>query len=221
MEPANILFVIAFIGLPIAFGIWALVSRRELRRSVPPRRRAEPAPPAPRQRPQRPPQAQAEPDQRTRQLPATPPNPEPAADQRTVQVPAADVQESPAQHTVQMPPAHAGPPEPEPAPEPEPEERWSGSSGTTEELPIIGIPGEPAPEPHPQPPSQPPAEVETASFPTHIPEPQAAPAAPRPMIPGPPLRRPFYPPRYVGKSGGVVKRLTPLSRQSFLARRDR
>lgn len=226
MEPANILFVIAFIGLPLAFGIWALVSRRELLRNAPPpeaqdqrpRRATRPAPSH---------EQRDEPVQQTMQAPAAPgraASPPPESTQETVQVPAAHQEQSPrspqpAQETVQMP---ATPPEPPPPPdpspvaepppaEPEPEPGQSWSSGTTDELPIIGLPeAEPPPE----------LERETAAMPAQEPVYQPPPVVRRePTIPGPPVRRPFYAPRYAGRSRGVVKRLTPLERQSFLSQR--
>jgi hypothetical protein len=184
MEPANILFIIAFIGLPIAFGIWAIMSRRELLRQSPP-----------------PLSEEAEPDQRT--LPADQEQASPDQDvqgQRTERLPQVEERDE----TRQLPPERpveqqtvkvfgvqpTPPPEaPAASPEPEPERRRTGQSGTTEELPIIGNPdsAHPSAQIHPPPNAN------------------------------PPVNRPFYPPRYAGRSGGVVKRLSPLESQRFLA----
>jgi hypothetical protein len=223
MEPANILFVIAFIGLPVAFGIWALMSRRELSKMAPPPARPRRAALAPeRSRPVQP--ADDTPEQRTVQLPATPDGRLPqaqsqqAASEETLAMPM--TQSPPAvqagsrgqppqsDETVQVPgiqqqpPPQAVPASPPPGP--------VGQSGTTEEFPIIGYP-EATPQPEPAP--VPAAPAASAPIPQRAPE-------PRPTLPDirPPLRRPFYPPRYIGRSAGIVKRLTPFECQQFVAK---
>jgi hypothetical protein len=259
MEPANILFVIAFIGIPLAFGIWALASRRELKRMGPPPRRPEsdvttqatrqpsPAPtqtPVPQEeRTRQMPAAAEEPDasvqatrrqapadvdQRTRQVPVTPPQtiapiPQQFGYQPVAQAPPAEAKPSP-QDTEELPaiqddqltqpvsPAVGGsiPPPQTQTPEPEPEQ-WSGSSGTTEEFPIVGYPEAASSAPEP---------TVSAPAPVHQTQAQANTApvtTPPPRRTGLIVRRPFYPPRYGGKSAGVIKRLSPLEAQRFLA----
>ena len=214
MEPANILFVIAFIGLPIAFGIWALVSKRELKRisrARPPEHAANPEDAQEQPAPEQPaPQIIQEPQQPTVQIPAAQPSPqrtEPPPQQPaqpTVQMPAVEQAPpagDPVQETVQLPAVEPDPPPSASEPEPDVEQPWDGSSGTTEEFRIFGYPEQPEDVPTP-PVSQTPA---------------PDPVAPARLSTGLPARRPFYPPRFAGKSRGVVKRLTPLERQRLIA----
>lgn len=140
MDAANLLFIIAFIGLPLAIGIWALVMRRELlRRGGPVSRRRRTAPPR-------------RPAQQARTAPATERGH--TADQ-TTQVGA---QEGAEQETAAVP-----------------RRDWASAV-----KPVRGQTGS-----------------------THV-----------------PARRHFYPPRYAGRSGGVVKRVTPRAAQSFLRPRS-
>jgi hypothetical protein len=245
MDPANILFIVAFIGLPIAFGVWAMMSRRELK-SRPPAVRNKPPEtmavedgvevaeqehqPRPRRRRRRKPRQPDAAPQQTSAMPAAP-----SADQQpTVQAPAVAPAPEPA-------PA-APPPRPqEPAPAAPAEPVNYGPSGTTEEFPIIadGVMPEAPP---------PPVEQETVTIPAYIPAeglvaaeisppppvpqptpdsglPQQAgndgpqtppPPAPRPAVYGLLARRRYYPVRYVAPSGGVVKRMTPLDERVFV-----
>lgn len=270
MEPANILFIIAFIGIPIAFGVWALVSRRELQRMPPPPPRKQPPStdtsgqepekgPAP---PQPPPAHPAHSvDAGTRQMPATQREPDAASQetrqqapppeaQRTRQIAAAppqaasplpqqfgfhppsddasaDSRPSP-QDTEELPaievdqqsqPIPVAPQAPQAQPSNENQaERTSGSSGTTEEFPVVGYTEIEPLSPDPD---------QTAGMPAQPPEQPEVPAAPAPTpSPAPPrrggliVRRPFYAPRYSGKSRGVVKRMSPHGERRFLAPKE-
>jgi hypothetical protein len=232
MDPANILFVIAFIGLPIAFGIWAIVSRRELKRGRPPVARTRPAPPAeaePEQPPAKPRQRRRR-QLRPRQQSAQPTAPYPAVQQepdtqQTMQAPAVPPPSQP-------PAPEPAPPEPppqSPAPEPAPPAPVDyGPSGTTQEFPVIadGV----------MPPAEQDWTQETVSIPAQIPEeelvnaveeappasqPEPAPvpaASPAPPVKGLPVRRRYYPVQYAGRSRGVVKRMTPLDQRQFVHR---
>jgi hypothetical protein len=234
MEPANILFIIAFIGIPIAFGIWALANRRALRQSKRSPRAATPEQPTQtfRQQQSRPAEpAPASPkgeQQPTRQMPAAdeqpspqpapkpPPSPAPPQQdtQRTRQVPAATIQPapSPAQQAERNWGWSLSPQAPEPA-------RTSGSSGTTEEFPIVNA----APQ------SNVPVRAdETMELPAVIvPESTPAPAPPKTQTPEPSSpstlstddRRPLRMPRYGGKSVGVVKRFPPGRATKFIGER--
>lgn len=136
MEPANILFVIAFIGLPIAIGIWALMTRREVVR------RGGPA--------------------QGRTAPSSQPS-----EQRTAATPAARQHGPTADQTIEM----------------------RGTSA---------------------------ADQETMAMPQRNWARQVKPVRGQPAVTVDPSRRRFYPPRYAGRSAGVVKRMTPRAHQSFL-----
>lgn len=230
MDPANVLFVIAFIGLPIAFGIWAIVSRRELKRARPPVARPRPAPPVEAETDPPP----AKPRRRRRQLR---PRQQPAQAQPTA--PYQAVQQQPTEQPTMQAPAVQPSPEPppsepapaaQPPPEPPPAEVAPaapvdyGPSGTTQEFPVIADGMMPRVE----------QEQETMSIPIQIPEEQLvdnteppSPAvhpdpAPVPTMPpeppayGPPVRRRYFPVQYVGRSKGVVRRMTPLAQRQFV-----
>lgn len=226
MEPANILFVIAFIGLPLAFGIWALISRRELKRMSPPVRRQAPQVP-PRQQQQPPQQAaqaasQQPQTQHTVQMPAAdegslpqapPPPRQPAPEsEQTQTIPQFGYQPSPPPATLQPDPQPESTQETVQAPavEPEPaqgsahgeEPETSGRSGTTEEFPIIGY-----------------TEFETAPQ-------DLAPAAPvesstpQPSRIEPRKPRRFVPPRSWLRSAVLTRRVNPLGQRTFVAKRN-
>jgi hypothetical protein len=228
MEPANILFIIAFIGIPIAFGVWALANRRALRQSKrppessTPDQSAQPTQPARRQRRQPPAQeAPSQPQgeqQPTRQMPAADAQPDPQPSQRTEPLPAAPQQD--AQRTRQVPAAAT---QPTPVSEQQSERTWgwsgsSGSSGTTEEFPIISDPA---------PPNVPSRPDETMELPAVV-VPDPVPDQPEKFAPikrpSPTLsvvdRRPFRSPRYSGKSGGIVKRFPPTRATQFIRNRS-